>query len=111
MLSCFYLPSKHNSSNAVQFKIIKRIDLHIKFHLKCTIVPWVIKRRHSIWFTMLKQFGVRFFFCFSNNRSFKDKNPMTFSRVIWNLGQNVTVLPDGFLHKVTGDSKSMVNRV
>lgn len=86
------------------------------------MVPWVIKYRHSIWFTMLKPFGVRVFLFwprelvspphpFFNNRSFKDKNPMTFSRVIWNLGQNVTVLPDGFLHRVTGDSMSMVNRV
>ena len=89
VLCYFYLTNKCKISSAVLWvKIIKRIDFRIIFHLKCTIVLCVIKHRHSIWFTMLKQSGVRFFFffcqgslCFSlvlNNRSFKDKNPMTF---------------------------------
>lgn len=84
------------------------------------IVLWVVKHEHSIWFTMLKQFGVSFFFFAKGAYLFslfwtidllKTRIQWPSLRVIWNLGQNVTVLTDGFLHTVTGDIKSMVNRV
>ena len=88
VLSYFSLTNKYKISNVLWVKLIKRIDFHITFQLKYSTVLWVIKHRHSIWFTMLKQSGVRIFFlfcqgslCFSlvlNNRSFRDKNPMTF---------------------------------
>lgn len=122
VLCYFYLTNKCKISSAVLWvKIIKRIDFHIIFHLKCTIVLWVIKHRHSIWFTMLKQSGVRFFSFFAKGSCAfplfwtidlsKTRIQWPSSRVIWNLGQNVTVLTDGFPHTVTGDAKSMVNRV
>lgn len=111
VLSYFYLTNKYKISDAVLWvKIIKRIDFHIIFHLKCSIVLWVIKHRHSIWFTMLKQSGVRFFFFFFLAKGAcafplswtidlsKTRIQWPSSRVIWNLGQNVTVLTDRFPH-------------